>query len=895
MECLWTLEAPNKNVEVCCLVDATNLHNSPCVWSTYNDGTVCLWHPESYHCLTELRGESMIKCMAVRNFCVWGGDESKVFIWYFSQPGGSVVINGENGERYVGGTKEVGGKNFKHGQGEFHWRQGQQEIMMYAGKWKNDKRHGFGVQVHHREGKYYGNWREDEKSGYGVQIFPDGVTHVVQWAHGKQKGQGCIIFPNGDEVAGVFDGNAITSGTFTKRSSPSLSYLRRRYSSGSAAKNAGGFGGGQGSFDGLPPPVTEKAQFTQKWVTFVPHTLDEKGGKHSKALEKLLIPGGKGDKGGKKINYRVMSILLNDNKHKLGKCMRMFTHMFSVMYGAATNPQLALIDATDDIHSFADQLLTTIENTHGPQTPRTRSELLYLIKSIIISFVFQNLYALFRMSYKAQSRELQINLNSLRLKTMKELGLSEKLWLGGETAEAGPVSACGFDICATAAPTLAASPSAAARCAHDTARPESPVFPLRAAHAYPTSPADTASPLSTSSSASSPSPPMTPATGPEPAPAPAGSPEDVTDPLGALNVTPVNLSPWIVSSPATRRTSSLNLNDETARLFVRPQRGSIAAAAASVQRTGAKGKWRSLRLYQSADTSSSDEQSQPSDTPHLPSEDEAPATTAGVATPQQQQQKQKLPYNRAIKQLRRLTGCTSVQSILECILGLNGAILTDINEYYRTVAPKSNVQIDLGCDHMVSILTHVLIKANVPDLPAKLAFVNEFADKQLMSEEASFRVLQLEEAMKYNQGLRWEVKDENGVSIPIQVVEKKLLETLRVQRRVLQQRHGGVACSHLLCELLLLCGTLPFSIQVIGEKLVRPPLRIPYEDEDFNWIPNLRNDLDFEFASSVLSSIGIVVERGDADVFVLKFTVTYSPQVYIQLSKLVESDAVSVT
>lgn len=40
---------------------------------------------------------------------------------------------------------------------------------------------------------------------------------------------------------------------------------------------------------------------------------------------------------------------------------------------------------------------------------------------------------------------------------------------------------------------------------------------------------------------------------------------------------------------------------------------------------------------------------------------------------------------------------------------------------------------------MISILTYVLIKSNLPDLPARLAFIVEFTDKKLMSEESKFR------------------------------------------------------------------------------------------------------------------------------------------------------------
>lgn len=238
--------------------------------------------------------------------------------------------------------------------------------------------------------------------------------------------------------------------------------------------------------------------------------------------------------------------------------------------------------------------------------------------------------------------------------------------------------------------------------------------------------------------------------------------------------------------------------------------------------------------------------------------------------------------------MNELTHCSSVQRILECIKGIATAILDDINQYYRRTQPKSPAQIDLGCDDMVSILTYVLIKANVPDLPAKLAFVNEFADRDLLAEESKFRVIQLEQAMKYNQGLQWEVKDENGVVVPLQVVERKLLETMRTENMAFQSEHKQSPVTHWLSELLLLCGTVPFEILVVGEKLARPPLRVPYKGPNIRCLSLLKEPTYFQLAQRILTAVGITLHQHDDDFFLMTFLTTFSAHVYIHLSKQVD-------
>lgn len=87
-------------------------------------------------------------------------------------------------------------------------------IMMYVdgnkyiGKWKDDKREGFGKMtytdngVYH--GEYIGEWKNDKKNGKGRLIDEDSIIYEGIWENGVLNGK-CTITENGD----VYDGDVV--------------------------------------------------------------------------------------------------------------------------------------------------------------------------------------------------------------------------------------------------------------------------------------------------------------------------------------------------------------------------------------------------------------------------------------------------------------------------------------------------------------------------------------------------------------------------------------------------------------------------------------------------------------------------------------------------------------
>lgn len=222
--------------------------------------------------------------------------------------------------------------------------------------------------------------------------------------------------------------------------------------------------------------------------------------------------------------------------------------------------------------------------------------------------------------------------------------------------------------------------------------------------------------------------------------------------------------------------------------------------------------------------------------------------------------------------------------MVECISRASNAIEKDIELFYKQTSPSDIPHIELGPDDRLSILTYMMIKANVSDIPAKLAFVSDFGDKRLLSENALFRVSQLEQAVSYNKSLQWEVTDESGIVVSIQVLEERLLNCLDVQSIPGQDS----VITHWLSELLLLCGTLPCSISVNDEgMLTRPPLLVSLKNDKLKWIHLLKDTSYWKVAKDVLGTIGIELQplRPKTVELELRFSSAYSSQVYLHLSK----------
>ena len=114
----------------------------------------------------------------------------------------------ENGAIYSGYWKD----NLRHGKGVQQWVDG----SIYFGYWKNDQTNGKGRLVHADEDVYEGTWLNDKADGYGTYIHNDGAKYIGGWSEDRQHGKGVEEWMDGAKYAGdYFQGKKHGKGKFT--------------------------------------------------------------------------------------------------------------------------------------------------------------------------------------------------------------------------------------------------------------------------------------------------------------------------------------------------------------------------------------------------------------------------------------------------------------------------------------------------------------------------------------------------------------------------------------------------------------------------------------------------------------------------------------------------------
>nr|CUU98553.1 hypothetical transcript [Hymenolepis microstoma] len=139
------------------------------------------------------------------------------------QNGGRKCIYSVNGDSYTGEWKD----DKKHGRGvqmwkksglfyEGYWEDGKrcgtgilyaidkncQHRKIYSGSWKDNKRHGYGENWYSCDEFYEGEWLEDKRSGWGRQYYKDGSMYEGEWLHDKRWGRGMLRLPNENRYEG---------------------------------------------------------------------------------------------------------------------------------------------------------------------------------------------------------------------------------------------------------------------------------------------------------------------------------------------------------------------------------------------------------------------------------------------------------------------------------------------------------------------------------------------------------------------------------------------------------------------------------------------------------------------------------------------------------------------
>ncbi|VUZ46790.1 unnamed protein product [Hymenolepis diminuta] len=131
--------------------------------------------------------------------------------------GARKCIYSVNGDSYTGEWKD----NKKHGRGiqtwkksglvyEGYWEDGKrcgsgvlyavdkndQRKKIYSGLWKDNKRDGYGENWYRCDEFYEGEWSEDKRSGWGRQYYKDGSMYEGEWLHDKRWGNGMLRLRN---------------------------------------------------------------------------------------------------------------------------------------------------------------------------------------------------------------------------------------------------------------------------------------------------------------------------------------------------------------------------------------------------------------------------------------------------------------------------------------------------------------------------------------------------------------------------------------------------------------------------------------------------------------------------------------------------------------------------
>jgi prepilin-type processing-associated H-X9-DG protein len=94
--------------------------------------------------------------------------------------------------------------NIRDGKGKYVWPK---HRRVYEGEWRNDKRHGWGVEVLKGSVVYEGEYQDDEMHGQGTYHYPSGSILTGTFVRNKVSGQGSIQISNGDRFTGEYVDN----------------------------------------------------------------------------------------------------------------------------------------------------------------------------------------------------------------------------------------------------------------------------------------------------------------------------------------------------------------------------------------------------------------------------------------------------------------------------------------------------------------------------------------------------------------------------------------------------------------------------------------------------------------------------------------------------------------
>jgi hypothetical protein len=79
------------------------------------------------------------------------------------------------------------------------------DFSSFVGTFVNNKKDGFGEQLHENGNKYSGNWKDNFHNGEGEMIYKNGDIYTGNWSNNFRSGYGQMIYANGDVYRGKWE------------------------------------------------------------------------------------------------------------------------------------------------------------------------------------------------------------------------------------------------------------------------------------------------------------------------------------------------------------------------------------------------------------------------------------------------------------------------------------------------------------------------------------------------------------------------------------------------------------------------------------------------------------------------------------------------------------------
>lgn len=114
-------------------------------------------------------------------------------------------------------------------------------------------------------------------------------------------------------------------------------------------------------------------------------------------------------------------------------------------------------------------------------------------------------------------------------------------------------------------------------------------------------------------------------------------------------------------------------------------------------------------------------------------------------------------YEDAVRELRSMALCTTAHDKMRCLVGAGNAICREVeaslsglpSEGEHVVVRRRTEDAALGSEDLLTLFAYVLVRAQVPDLHAQLAFISELIPEEMIRGEAGYMLATVQTSLLY--------------------------------------------------------------------------------------------------------------------------------------------------